>query len=750
MKSILLRIKSSRVAVFSITSMVACAASLPAAVINRNTPGSSINLNITATDAPSGILSTSTGSAINLVTASANNITFDSGILTSASTTATGVSAMYAEIVNGFLKFTNRANATANNLQVIQLCANGPSGDIWMENMAGVQLKATAMGSNAAGIAAWPGSISNTGHRSYIKDYGSTIIAPRGIAIHSFGTATNGAYTHLITAATINATVRGIDADNAGNGKDASVAVENTGNISVGLTAQVVSNGNDGHDAAIYAYSRGIISISSSGDLSTYLNGAASHSNMHAIWAQTDQTVANSIDPSSGMIKGNIYIGYKASFAAPVGNEHEDMGKYLGVDTNNNEVPLTGNISTADKASNGIYALANRGNVYISTAASIKTAGSTSHGIYASSNDSVNIKNTGTIDATNTGSVGIYVANSSSGTIVNSGKVYSQSESGTAIQIDGKNITTTLSTGSDLRGSVLSKNTGNALVFQGVVTEDSKFTASTAANNFTGLTVNTNGTDNTVWTLNSTDVNAQMTGIGGNISIVNGANATTARLNLTPALAGNYTFNRSIAGNGTLGIALYNQSNTINFGTAVGTTFAGTFALGQGIFDLTAASVNAATVNNAILRLEENNLTNVTGTSHTAGLELLGDSTLTFKSNGLLNTNHLKLDTTSGEKITVNFDNYFTPSGDGTYEEAYLLIAFLDGAEANGGSLLDANSYFDSGTGAIAGYGFAWNQDGLVYMLMSPTPEPSSFALFSGIGTLIAVASRRRRYKTAR
>ncbi len=222
-------------------------------------------------------------------------------------------------------------------------------------------------------------------------------------------------------------------------------------------------------------------------------------------------------------------------------------------------------------------------------------------------------------------------------------------------------------------------------------------------------------------------------GIGGTLSIASG---TT----LDVALASAFDLNRSITGSGTLQINLADSNNEASF-TGAGNQFAGLIALNNSTFNLSQGSDNATAVTNATLQLGSGNITKLSGTVSSAGLTLLGGTTLSFDmSGGLFETSILHLDTTSGN-IIINF-SFPQTFGIMATDPVYTLITFNSANDQNS-SLLDANNYFTAGVGALDGYQFAWDGNSLVYMTV---PEPSSYAAFLGLSVLaLTVTSRRKR-----
>ncbi|MDF9828633.1 hypothetical protein M2447_002761 [Ereboglobus sp. PH5-10] len=306
----------------------------------------------------------------------------------------------------------------------------------------------------------------------------------------------------------------------------------------------------------------------------------------------------------------------------------------------------------------------------------------------------------GTANITNTGEIsggtGILVSNATSGTIYNTGTITASGSANRAIELASANIISKFDTGSVLNGDVYSSGTGNKLVFQGTVTEDSYFRSDSPANNFTSLTVQTDGTNNTHWTL--TGNTTQLDGVNA-IAINDGANDTTSTLTITPADDADYNFAHALTGNGTLEIALQESANIISFGTITGNAFTGTVALGTGRFVLggtanSQGATNLATLENATLRIDAGNRTEVEGAGAIAGLSF-NSGTLAVRTSNTTGVNHVEdLLTVSGTLDTT---------GGGTVEVALSGTAFgpIPATPPGAPALLDQDDYVDSGTAGM-------------------------------------------------
>ncbi|WP_152032673.1 pertactin-like passenger domain-containing protein [Ereboglobus luteus] len=396
--------------------------------------------------------------------------------------------------------------------------------------------------------------------------------------------------------------------------------------------------------------------------------------------------VINDLGASASAIGGHaLYINDASTSASEVKSTHLLAGgDATGAQTNEG-----GDGVRIDGAN---YNITNSGTI-LGGAATGGTAHTDGYGININAaTDSAQITNTGEVS----GESGIRITNATSGTIYNTGTITATGTANRAIELASANIISKFDTGSVLNGDVHSSGTGNKLVFQGTVTEDSYFRSDATANNFAQLTVQTDGTSNTHWTL--TGSTTQLDGVNA-IAINDGANNTTATLTITPADDADYNFAHALSGDGTLEIALKQSANIISFGTVTGNAFTGTVALGTGRFVLggtanSQGATNLATLENATLRIDADNRTEVEGTGAIAGLSF-NSGTLAVRTSNTTGVNHVEdLLTVSGTLDTT---------GGGTVEVALSGTAFgpIPATPPSAPALLDQDDYVDSGTAGM-------------------------------------------------
>ncbi len=529
----------------------------------------------------------------------------------------------------------------------------------------------------------------------------------------------------------------GIFARNSGPGN---IFIDSNADIGSGPTAST------GEARGIVANAvNGNITIRQSGDISA--NGAVDYNGINASSASIGTVDVSFLSGTINATLAGIWTSAYNSKVTTAAGTQINAGRSSGIfsyntgnSVYNNKTEIINAAAISSDGYKGIHAqAANDASLFVENSGSIR---SKENGIFVKTTSIASVTNTAEISVSGS-SVNpdemddfnaIFMQGASSGYLTNTGKV--QSANGTAIKISSQNIVTTLGTGSELVGNVISDGTGNTLVFQGTVTEDSDFSA-TSGNKFTKLTVDSqNG--NTAWTLNGS--NAQLDGVSA-VHVEN-SGTNTATLNITPAGTGAYTFDHELSGSGTLRIARQNATDTISFGSNTGNRFSGKVTLGTGAFNLATGSYNAAAVSGSVLRLEAANVTTITGSVATNALELIGGNglELVYNTDALLTTNKLYLDAATG-KITLNLDDYFSST-----KESYTLLSSLFGVFDLNGLLGDAEDYF-SVEGGLGGYGLFWSDDGknLLYGTQSPIPEPSSYAIVFGASALLAIVSRRRR-----
>ncbi|WP_159566667.1 autotransporter-associated beta strand repeat-containing protein [Budvicia diplopodorum] len=230
----------------------------------------------------------------------------------------------------------------------------------------------------------------------------------------------------------------------------------------------------------------------------------------------------------------------------------------------------------------------------------------------------------------------------------------------------------------------------------------------TGVNTYTGGTAVSNGT------LRLTN--------GGTVSSGAVSIASGASLFVDEPSAGNYTFNNALSGAGLLQVGLLADSNTFQFGSGVGSAFAGTVQLGKSSFVL--SGNNTAALTNAILQLDSGSLTTVgANTQNIGGLTLNGGkltfnnlATGTINSTGLLtlNSGNISIDpnsivNTSASLLTqddgINFRLITSNGVSGSSENLTL-------TDLAGNPVVDtANIVQSSNIVAIGTYGFALGDD---------------------------------------
>jgi len=298
------------------------------------------------------------------------------------------------------------------------------------------------------------------------------------------------------------------------------------------------------------------------------------------------------------------------------------------------EINNGGTLTTSGTGSIGIYTISAGGDNVIKNTGDITTSGASAHGVYANSSGGViSVENTGDITTSGVGAKGIYASSSGSGLIQiqNTGSIYTQdaNPSSMAAAIDVRNTSTGVSAGITIvqDGGELKTHSYNGhgiYSSTNATSGDLNVTVKNAVINLTGA--NSDGIDIQNQNTGTSDLDINITTIGGSIDVFDGSVAPTTT---------------SLSNFGIVAIQFNDAQGDINiknFGTTI-TTGKNSDGTGSSS-DAIAAYLNGAATSAAsnVNIYNEGVLTTYDGSSRGIRVTLMGLGDITVENHGPITT----------------------------------------------------------------------------------------------------------------